>query len=81
MKQDKERIKELKQMASGLYGSIAGLTNSPYEACIIIEMLHLMLWIQNREPGFDVKLMLKNYCTSFEQNLEVNDAFEKGQMQ
>lgn len=76
----KERVAELRSMAQGLYMTITGLTEAPYEAMIIIEMLHLMLWMNNRQPGFDLKLMLEDYNKSFTENFEANEAHAKGQM-
>lgn len=75
-----ERIAELRSMAQGLYGTITGLTDAPYEALIVIEMLHLILWMNNRQDGFDVKLMLEDYNKSFVENFEANEALAKGKM-
>ncbi len=77
----KERVAELKLMAQGLYGTIIGLTDTPFEAVTIIEMLHLTIWMNNSEPGFDPKLMLEDYNKSFLENLEANEAHEKGKLQ
>ena len=61
-------------MAQGLYGTIVGLTDTPFEAVTLIEMLHLTIWLNNREPGFDPVEMLKDYNKSFLINLEANEA-------
>ncbi len=76
-----ERITELKLMARGLYGTIIGLTDTPFEAVTIVEMLHLTIWMNNSQPGFDPKLMLEDYNKSFLENLEANEAHEKGKLQ
>ena len=71
---DKERVDELKAMAQGLYGTIVGLTDTPFEAITLISMLHLTTWLNNKEPGFDPKEMLKDYNENFLLNLEANEA-------
>ena len=76
-----ERVAELKLMARGLYGTIIGLTDTPFEAITIIEMLHLTIWLNNSKPGFDAKLMLADYSKSFLENLEANETHEKGKLQ
>lgn len=70
----KERVRELQVMAQGLYGTIVGLTDTPYEAITLITMLHLSMWLNNREEGFDPKEMLKDYVENFLLNLEANEA-------
>ncbi len=76
-----ERVAELKMMARGLYGTIMGLTDTPFEAVTIIEILHLTIWLNSSRPGFDPKLMLADYNKSFLENLEANEAHEKGKLQ
>jgi len=44
-------------------------------------MLHLTIWMNNSQPGFDPKLMLEDYNRSFLENLEANEAHEKGKLQ
>jgi len=76
-----DRIKELKMMALGFHGTIVGLTENPYEAVVLVTMIHLMLWMNHREPNADTKLMLEEYVQNFLENFEQNEAHAKGQMQ
>ena len=77
----KERITELKSMAVGFYGTIHGITEDPYEALILITMIHMMFWMNHRIPGSSTKEMLQDYSANFLENMEQNEAIEKGQMQ
>ena len=77
----KERIVELKAMATGFTGTIQGLTEDPFEAVTLLSMIHLMLWITHRAPGADTKGMLDDYSANFLENFEQNEAIEKGQVQ
>ena len=76
-----ERMVELKMMASGLYGTIIGLTEDPFEAVTLLTMIHLMVWMSHRKPNADTKGMLQDYSANFLVNFEQNEALEKGQMQ
>lgn len=60
-------------MAQGLYGTIVGLSDTPFEAVTLISMLHLTMWLNNRQPDFDPREMLKDYVENFLINLEAND--------
>ena len=77
----KERITELRSMAVGFYGTIQGLTEDPYEALVLITMIHMMFWMNHRLPGSSTKEMLDDYSANFLENFEQNEALEKGQMQ
>ena len=77
----KERLTELKFMSIGLYDTIQGLTEDPYEALVLITMIHMMFWMNHRLPGASTKEMLQDYSTNFLMNFEQNEALEKGQMQ
>ena len=48
----RERMKDLHTISNGLYGTIVGLTENPYEAITVITMLHLMIWMNNRDPNY-----------------------------
>ena len=76
-----ERIAELKSMSLGFYGTIQGLTEDPYEALVLITMIHMMFWMNHRIPGSSTKEMLQDYSQNFLENFEQNEAIEKGQMQ
>ncbi len=77
----KERITELKSMSIGFYGTIHGITEDHYEALVLITMIHMMLWMNHRTPGSSTKAMLNDYSQNFLENMEQNEAIEKGQMQ
>ena len=77
----KERITELKSMAVSFYGTIVGITEEPYEALVLMTMIHMMFWMNHRVPGSSTKEMLQDYSTNFLENFEQNEAIEKGQMQ
>jgi len=77
----KERITELKSMTVGFYGTIQSLTADPYEALVLITMIHMMFWMNHRIPGASTKEMLDDYSANFLENMEQNEAIEKGQMQ
>ncbi len=77
----KKRIMELKSMSIGLYGTIHSLTEDPYEALILITMIHMVFWINHRIPESSTKDMLDDYSQNFLVNFEQNEAIEKGQMQ
>jgi len=77
----KERITELKSMAVSFYGTIVGITEEPYEALVLMTMIHMMFWMNHRVPGSSTKEMLQDYSANFLENFEQNEAIEKGQMQ
>jgi hypothetical protein len=77
----KERIVELKSMSIGFYGTIHGITEDPYEALVLITMIHMMFWMNHRIPGSSTKEMLDDYSANFLENMEQNEAIEKGRMQ
>ena len=77
----KERITELKSMSIGFYGTITGLTEDPYEALVLITMIHMLFWMNHRVPGSSTKEMLEDYSANFLENFEQNEALQKGQMQ
>lgn len=77
----KERIIELKSMSIGLYGTIVGLTEDPYEAFVLVTMIHMLFWMNHRVPGASTKEMLDDYSANFLENMEQNEALQKGQMQ
>ncbi len=76
-----ERIKELKMMAVGYYGSICDITENPFEVATLVVMIHLMLWLDARQPNADTRMMLEDYCKNFMENFEMNETHDKGQMQ
>jgi len=76
-----EHIAELKLIAKHLCVAIFGLTKNPYEAVVLLTMIHLMLWMEIRSPNADTKMMLEDYSKNFLENFEMNEAYEKGQMQ
>jgi hypothetical protein len=74
-----ERIEELKAMATGLYGTIGGLTeHNPHDAITVLTMIHLMIWFNagNRD-GYTAEEMLKDYCENFLNNVAVNEQARK----
>lgn len=74
------RMEELKAMASGLYGTIVGLTNDPFEGITLITMIHLHIWMDCRAPEYDTATMLKDYSENFAMNCEANDAKHRREM-
>ena len=74
-----ERIEELKAMATGLYGTIGGLTgHNPQDAVTILTMIHLMIWFNTgNHEGYTVEEMLKDYCENFLANVAVNEQARK----
>ncbi len=77
----KERLTELKFMSIGLYDTIQGLTEDPYEALVLVTMIHMLFWMNHRIPGSSTKEMLQDYSANFLVNFEQNEVLEKGQMQ
>ena len=77
----KERIVELKSMSIGFYSTIQGITEDPYEALVLITMIHMMFWMNHRIPEASTKEMLDDYSANFLENMEQNEALEKGQLQ
>jgi len=77
----KERLTELKFMSIGLYNTIQGLTEDPYEALVLVTMIHMLFWMNHRIPGSSTKEMLQDYSANFLVNFEQNEVLEKGQMQ
>ena len=76
-----ERIVELRSMSRGFYGTIIGLTEDPYEALVLMTMIHMTFWMNHRVPGSSTKEMLQDYSANFLENFEQNEAIDKGQMQ
>jgi len=76
-----ERIVELRFMSKGLYSTIVGLTEDPYEAIVLMTMIHMTFWMNHRVPGSSTKEMLDDYSHNFLENFELNEAANKGQMQ
>lgn len=76
-----ERMHELKAMCAGLYGTIVGLTEDPFEAITLISMLHLSLWLNSRAPGHTTEAMLEDYCANFQLNADANEAAGKAKLQ
>lgn len=56
--------------ANGLFGTLCGLTASPREAAEIIQMLHLLLFINHGAGDTSVDDMLEHYRRSFKENYE-----------
>lgn len=75
-----QRMEELKLMAKGLYGTIIGLTEDPFEGVTLISMIHLTLWMNFRQAGAKTETMLEGYCKDFIVNCEANDAFHRKEL-
>lgn len=57
--------------ANGLFGAIQGLTSTPREAAEIIQMIHMLLFINHGAADTSVDEMLEHYHRRFKENYEV----------
>jgi hypothetical protein len=74
------RMEELLYMSKGLYCTICGLTADPFEAVTVLTMIHLMLWMNNRQGDCPTEQMLADYTKNFLDNFNANEVAFKGEL-
>lgn len=58
--------------AKGLYDLLKGLTSGPPEGCAIIQIMHMLLWMESANGEQSPDQMLTEYVEDFKFNLEQN---------
>ena len=74
---NQDELADLSAKASGLYQTLVGLTDSPREAATIIEMIHLLLFLNCGDGNTTCDVMLEDYCKNFRVNWELQVAHGK----